>query len=157
MSDCSLGIVSGIVGGMITVVIVFFFTKIYQNIIEPWFENLVYKGVRVDGKWAATTEIKGQQKSQIVVLKQGAHRICGTITYPQDTRGFSHTYEIEGWIFDNVLTLLLEEVGKGRLDRGALVLAFRPGLALPTMEGLVVWFDGTKPFAVEYKLTREVD
>lgn len=155
MQDLRQGLVSGVISGVLTAVVLLLVTQYWIKVVRPWLENLVYKGVRLDGIWKASMEVKGQVKSESIVLKQRAHRITGIITYPEDTKGSSHTYALEGWFYDNTLTAVTEELGRARSDRGAVVMAFRPGLSIGTLEGIGVWFEGTKPVATSYIWTRE--
>lgn len=148
-------ILTSVIAGLVTSVIVLSFSAYWRGVIYPWLENLVYRGVRIEGVWKTEMKVLGETKNEIVVLKQRAHKVLGTITYPEDTQGYSHTYQLQGVFFDNVLTAMTEEIGRGRLDRGTLVLTIQPGLSTPTMKGLGVWFDGTQPIAAEYKWYRE--
>lgn len=152
-----IGIVSGIAASLITAIILIFLSQWWRNTFLPWFENMVSKGVRVDGVWRTYMTIKDTEKSEIAILVQKGHLITGTITYPEDTKGRSHTYEIKGEFFDNVLSALLIEKGKSKLDRGALLLTLKPGTSHPEMNGVGVWFDGEKPYASPYRWIREFD
>lgn len=156
MRDLTMSILSGVIGGIVTSVMVLAVSRYWKRVVEPWLEDLVYKGVHIDGMWKTEWVINDQAKSELVVVEQRAHKISGTLTYPEDTKGQGHAYRFEGWFFDNVLTAITQEVGKARLDRGAIVLTIQPGLAIPVMKGLAIWFDGTRPVAVDYKWVRQV-
>jgi hypothetical protein len=150
MSNTSLAILASVLGGLVTSVVVLVFARIWERVLVPWFESVVYKGAQIDGVWKTEMTIQGQTKHEVVILHQRAHTIWGTMTYADDTQGHSHTYELRGVFFDNVLTALSEELGKARWDRGALVLALQPGHSCSVMKGVGVWFDGLRPAAAEY-------
>lgn len=151
------GTLSGIVGGLVTALILILTGQWWTNIFLPWFENIVRKGVRIDGVWRTYMKIGDVEKTEVVRLIQRGHLITGTITYAEDTKGHSHTYEIKGEFYDNVFSALMVEVGSSRLDRGAMLLTLKPGTSHPEMTGLGIWFDGQKPNVSPYNWVREAD
>lgn len=150
-----LSIVSSVIGGVMTATVLLILGQYWRVIIRPWFEALVYRGAHIEGAWKIETEVKGQAKTKILVLEQHGHNISGTLSYPEDTKGRSHTYRLKGQFFDNVLTATAEEVGKARVDRGTLVLALQPGHSEIVMKGVAVWLLGSTPTAEEYTCLHE--
>lgn len=157
MSDFWIGIVAGVISGLITSAILILVAQWWRNTFVPWFENTVRKGVRIDGVWRTIMKIGDVEKTEVARLVQNGHLITGTITYPEDTKGRSHTYEVRGEFYDNVFSALVVEIGKSRLDRGAILLTLRPGTSHPEMSGIGTWFDGEKPYVSPYKWIREFD
>lgn len=55
-SDSSTGVfgslASGIISGLITALLLFVFAILWRKNIEPWFENLLYQDVCIEGEWA---------------------------------------------------------------------------------------------------------
>ena len=157
MNSFWAGVVAGAVGGLITALILLLTSQWWRNTFLPWFEDVARKGVRIDGVWRTYMQIGEVEMSEVATLTQKGHLITGMITYPKDTKGRSHNYEIRGEFYDNVLTALMVEVGKSRLDRGAIILTLKPGTSHPEMNGLGIWFDGEKPYASPYKWVQELD
>lgn len=157
MSNFWNAAVGGVAGGLITAVILIIASKWWMRIFLPWFEHIIKKGVRIDGMWKTYMDINGIEKTEVARLIQKGYRITGTITYPKDTKGRSHTYEIMGEFYDNVFSALMVEVGKSKLDRGAILLTLKPGTSCPEMNGIGIWFDGEKPYTSQYKWTLERD
>ncbi len=149
-------IVAGVMGGLVTSLVLLLTGQWWQMVLVPWFENTVQKGARIDGVWRTTMTIGSVEKSEVANLKQKGHRITGTVTYAEDTKGRSHTYEVAGDFYDNVFSALLVEVGKARVDRGALLLTLKT-TSQPEMVGLGVWFDAEKPTSSPYRWVRETD
>lgn len=157
MSDFWIGIVAGVVSGLITSIILVLAAQWWRNTFLPWFENTVRKGVRIEGMWRTSMKIGDVGKTEVARLIQKGHIITGTITYPEDTKGRSHTYEVRGEFYDNVFSACVVEIGKARLDRGAILLTLRPGTSHPEMSGIGIWFDGDKPYMSPYRWIREFD
>lgn len=155
MHDFWSAVLSGVMGGLVTALVVLVFGQYWRAALRPGLENFVYRGTSVKGVWRNEVKVLGQTKIQCVVLKQKAHRITGTMTYPEDTQGRSHTYELEGSFVDNILTAQTRELGRARSDRGALLLALQPGLPEIVMVGYGVWMAGDQPITVEYKWIHE--
>lgn len=42
---------SGIISGLITALLLFVFAILWRKNIEPWFENLLYQDVCIEGEW----------------------------------------------------------------------------------------------------------
>ena len=142
-----IGLVSGLLASAIVLVIALY----WQKVIIPWFENRVYKGTRIAGTWQTTMIIDGEEYYEQAIIKQRAHRIWGTISYPKDTAGRSHIYTVQGEFLDRTLTLVMREVGESHQDLGAIVLDFKPGGSEPLMEGLGVWPVEGEIHAVPYR------
>lgn len=150
-----MSIVSGLIGGLLSSIIVLLGALWWRKIFVPWLEDRLYKGIRIDGAWKTVMIIGETESFEQATLKQFAHRIKGTIHYPKDAFGHSHTYSVEGEFRDRTLTLIQHEVGHSHQDLGAIVLDFKPGGSIPIMEGLGVWSEEGKIVAIKYKWTQE--
>lgn len=155
MTEFETALLAGIFSGLLTSIATLLLGTYWKATIRPWVEDLVYKGARIEGTWKCEVSVAGQQKSQHIVIQQQAHKVSGTITYPEDTKGHSHTYIFHGLFFNNVLTALAEEVGKVRVDRGTLVLELQAGLAEIAMTGKGIWLTGKAPVVLEYTWLQE--
>lgn len=151
----TIGVTSGIVSGLLVSVVVLVFRHYWQESIVPWFEDRVYKGTHLAGVWRTTIFDDGREVgTEQATLQQRAHRVHGTINYPEDVEGRSHTYSVDGEFRDRALTLILREVGESHQDLGAIVLDFKPGGTEPTMEGLGVWAVDGDIKAYQYRWVR---
>src|SRR5437016_1183298 len=128
MTAFEIALVAGVVSGLLTWAVTLVMATYWKGTLRPWIEDLVYRGARIEGTWNCEVCVAGTNTHQYVIVQQRAHRIQGTITYPKDTKGRSHAYKFHGSFFNNVLTALAEEIGKARVDRGAVMLVLQPGL-----------------------------
>ncbi len=148
-------VAAGLIAGLFSSIIVLIVAKWWQKIFIPWLENRLYKGTRISGVWKTKMIIGSKESFEQATLTQYGHRIRGTINYPKDTLGRSHTYSVEGEFQDRTLTLIQHEIGHSHQDLGAIVLDFKPGGSFPKMEGLGVWSEEGKIVAAEYSWTCE--
>ena len=154
-ADFQVALFSGIIAGLLSAFIVFMFGNFWIKVIQPWIENFVYKGPRIDGSWKAEVKVGNEERKQLVVIKQQAYKVKGTISYPEDTQKCSHTYKFEGCFENNILTALATEIGRARFDRGSLTLVLQAGYGETVMKGVGVWQEGRDTITIEYRLTFE--
>jgi hypothetical protein len=112
MSDITIGIVSGLV----TSVIIFFAQVIYFKALQPWLEELLYRDLRVEGRWLVEYP-EAKEFTEAVELKRQGHRVNGTIVV---TGGPDHgrVYIVVGTFKNLILTLSFAGQDATRLDRG---------------------------------------
>lgn len=71
----------GIVAGVITSSLLSVIGQIFTKIVIPWFQNLVYKGVDLSGKWITQkTYPDGISYHYSLILDQNAHDLKGSMT-----------------------------------------------------------------------------
>ncbi|ALM66753.1 hypothetical protein ACUVJI_04700 [Vibrio parahaemolyticus] len=114
-------VAAGIVAGLVTGVLIWFFRAIWLSILKPRIEDLLYKGVRIDGLWFS--ELVGAEsthKEEIVVVQRG-NKISGTIkTVEGQDKGSN--YKFTGSFKNLVLTGTYESTSKYMTDRGTFIL-----------------------------------
>src|SRR5437867_3682352 len=72
-------IVVGVLSGVIASGLLFLVVRVFNRIVLPWYQNAVYRGIRVDGEW----DVGAEATSQVAKLNlvQHADRITGTCTF----------------------------------------------------------------------------
>jgi len=117
-------IVIGIISGLVTGCLIWFFQAIWLKILEPKIENYLYSDVRIDGIW--TGELIGAEsvyKEEITVFQKG-HRITGMIKCIEgEDKG--HAYNFEGTFRNLILTGSYFSVLASAVDRGTFTLKLR--------------------------------
>lgn len=101
----------GVVGGIVTTVIIWCFSVGWKKILEPWFEARVYKGIDVSGSWRlanpalATGEFQFSDH-ETLEISQSAHRLRGSLTLlPIRAQSAPRTQEITGEIRDRLVCI----------------------------------------------------
>jgi hypothetical protein len=130
------GLVPGVVSGIVTSLILFLFLKYWAKVFIPWFEDRVYRGVRIDRRWKIYTDNQTESSAE-VTLKQSAHRISGVIAW-NDKDGITD-YLITGEFKDLILTATYQQRNTNSLDRGTITLyCLKNGAQLT---GCYAWYD----------------
>ncbi len=74
-------IVWGIIAGVLASIFIFTFGTLFQKVFIPWYQNLIFKGVDLAGKWGAQKTFSGGiTYTYSMVLHQNAHSLNGTMT-----------------------------------------------------------------------------
>ncbi|WP_413114103.1 hypothetical protein [Thaumasiovibrio sp. DFM-14] len=114
-------IIAGIVAGLVTGILIWLFRVVWLAILKPRTEDLLYKGVRIDGLWfSELVDTSSVHKEEISVVQRG-NCISGTIkTLEGQDRGSS--YKFTGSFKNLILTGTYESTSKYMTDRGTFTL-----------------------------------
>jgi hypothetical protein len=100
----SESIIIGVVTGIITTSILFILKIIFEKIILPWYHQILYEGIIVDGKWSTA------DGTILLKLSQKAHKITGNLINQESN------YTISGTIWEGYLRLNSESTDKTKLS-----------------------------------------
>jgi hypothetical protein len=80
--NVSESIIIGIVSGLITSSLIYLLIQVFNKIVRPWYQDIIYSGVRIDGQWyTQKTFLNGEIiQDELLELKQHAYKIIGTYT-----------------------------------------------------------------------------
>jgi hypothetical protein len=108
---------TGILSGLIASIILLLCTRVWTKLGRPYIEELLYRDVRIDGRWKGTYYAPNAVE-EVVSIRQTAHRVWGTISVVTGP-DVGLTYDFDGTFKNLILTG--EYSGKSRLslDRGA--------------------------------------
>jgi hypothetical protein len=71
----------GVAAGILTSVLLLLCARLIQQVLLPWYGDLVYKGVDLRGKWIAQrNSSSGVTYHFTLLLKQTAHNVKGSMT-----------------------------------------------------------------------------
>ncbi|MBI5186886.1 MAG: hypothetical protein HZA01_14335 [Nitrospinae bacterium] len=131
-------LVIGVISGIITAAVIHLLLVLFDKVLLPWYRQLVYRGVDVQGKWEESLDFgNGNTQITTIELLQKAHAITGSATIVKSTNGEITKTEImslKGAIKDRlfngtiipvdkkrvgVITALLEIIGDGSKMRGS--------------------------------------
>lgn len=122
MSDIVFSLVTGLVSGLIATFFAVGFARFWKTVVEPWFENMVYKDARVEGRWLARGTFDflnlGQVEEEFsVTLRRIGHHVCGTaVCVSGPDKGL--TYHLDGTFRNLLLTCTYTSQNSAALDRG---------------------------------------
>jgi hypothetical protein len=116
--NTSESIILGIVSGLITSVLVYLIVLVFNKIVQPWFQDIIYSGVRIDGQWYTQKTFRNGDtiQDELLELNQHAHKISGTRTltkrYKANDSIEIKTFKIEGKIRDRYVLLSFDNIDK---------------------------------------------
>ena len=114
-------LISGLVSGIIVVLLVLAFRAFWYNIIVPWFEERVYKDAKIEGKWFSLYPTTEEHRQETITLTRHGHAVTGTMVCTSgDDEG--EQYQISGSFRNLILPLVYETQSKSKTDRGTITL-----------------------------------
>jgi hypothetical protein len=114
-------IISGLVSGLIVTLFVVSFRAFWVSVIIPWFENRVYKDIKIEGKWFVIYPSTVNMRQEIVVLKRHGHTVTGEMTCIKGGDE-GEQYNLFGSFRNMLLPMTYESNDKAKSDRGTVTL-----------------------------------
>ena len=123
----------GVISGVLTTVFLYIFFLFFRKIFEPWFEERLYKGVKISGGWVANVTTKtspGWSLTIFINLEQKANKITGSFqakTVRSSGEEYINFYKIKGDVRDNFLLLNYAALPSDRTGIGSFLLRVAHG------------------------------
>ncbi len=140
MNNIILTIFIGVLSGILTSILIWIAIKTVRNILIPWYQQTIYRGINISGIWTAKHEfVGGVVSTQILEISQKGHSIKGTLISNNKSKSREEEtayYFISGEIFDNFVDIEYNIRDKKYIGRGSLLLKVKNGG--DTLEGGVV-------------------
>ena len=111
MEQFGVGVISGIIAGLFTSIILFMVAYIWRDRIIPWVEDRTYQGIRVDGNWSILDSDNEEEslyaQRETLELEQRASRLSGRlILVPKEQANMRvRTLKVEGVIRDRFVII----------------------------------------------------
>jgi hypothetical protein len=122
-------IILGVVSGIVTSFILALVLRIYTKILKPWFEELLYKGVDIDGKWATTHVTPSTTYHLTLHVDQKANKLSGTY-YEKCVHGSEETsaeHSITGTLVNNYIIINFSPISRKIIAPGTMLLKIMDG------------------------------
>lgn len=113
----------GVFSGILTTVIIFIITIMFQRIFIPWYQGIIYRGVILQGKWIAVNG-KDEKDTFTLFLEQVSHKLTGSLTIVQERKAsgvLSSTYNVNGETFDGFVVLTLRSIDSRQTGLASIV------------------------------------
>ena len=120
LADLSVGVIGGLVATFLALAI----TKLWKSIIEPWYEERVYKDAHIEGRWYSVESYSGpvnESEEFVWEIQRIGHKVLGSAVCIQG-RESGKSFQIEGLFRNLILTAAYSSTDTSALDRGALTL-----------------------------------
>lgn len=138
-------LVIGIVSGVVTAGLLWLTTVFWRNVLEPWFEARVYRGLDVAGIWELENTAnefgkKPFDDDEAIEMRQSAHRLSGRLTFhaagePSKTR----SHQVSGMIRDRLVCFTSQS--SDRQSVGYTSVLAEVATDGKTMRGHVIYYD----------------
>jgi hypothetical protein len=138
MSTLAFSLLAGVVSGVIASLIVFAFRVHWVRVLQPWYENRLYKGAKIEGLWSTTINFPDKVTNRHRIdLERTGYSVHGSVIC---VSGYSEgeTYELSGTFKDLILTGSYQMRGRG-LERGTFTLMMIGGGQ--KLSGFLAYYD----------------
>ena len=129
-------LIGGVLSALIATFLVFTGSKYWSKVIVPWYEDRVYKDIRIEGEWTTSGEEEDETFNEVAKVSQKANRVWGDIIY-KTTSGVTE-YEFEGEFKNLILTARYWVKRENNLDRGTFTLMLRNNGRI--LKGFYAWY-----------------
>ena len=120
----------------LTSFLLFIGLKYWNAVVVPWYENRIYKDIKIEGEWKTIGIEHGENFEENARVKQNAHRVWGDITYKSSSEFIE--YQFEGEFRNLILTGRYWVKGENNLDRGTFTLMTKNNGR--TLKGYYAWY-----------------
>jgi hypothetical protein len=114
-------LIAGFVSGLVVTLFVVVFRSFWRSVIVPWFEDRVYKDVKIEGTWYTVNPTIVGERPETVTLKRHGHSVSGSLIC-NSGEDEGRIYNLHGTFRNMILTLFYESVDQECLDRGTIAL-----------------------------------
>ncbi len=119
-------ILLGVVAGVITSILLYWFSLILIRIIIPWYQRTTYKGIDVSGEWVG--KVTGTENvfwNVTLNITQNAHALVGTMTtvkYIKSIEDRITSMNVSGEVWEGFVSLKCRTVSSKNLSFGSMLL-----------------------------------
>lgn len=145
----STSLLIGIFSSLLATFVFIIGAQIFRKIIIPWFSDVIYKGLRVDGDWKLEDGDNGREDVYISLsLNQKADQVTGLLIY--DISGEKSSFNFNGSIQNMLLSGTAVPVSKKVIDGASILLHIdQAGYSLKMTGGYCFYEQAGKIAAVE--------
>lgn len=131
MTENVITIFIGVFTGILTAILIWTFVKLVKNVFIPWYQQTIYRGIDISGRWTSKHEYLGNViVDQTIQLEQKGHKIKGTLISKNKipSKGEDITsFKIVGEIFDNYVDIEYKIEDTKYIGRGSFLLKVKDG------------------------------
>ncbi|MGP5179150.1 hypothetical protein, partial [Psychrobacter aquimaris] len=107
--------------GLVVSFLVLVIGRFWRGVVEPWFEERVYKDLHLEGKWFSLYLESEDYRQEIINLKRHGHAVTGTMIC-KNSADEGEEYSLSGSFRNLILPMTYESVYKSKSDRGTITL-----------------------------------
>ena len=122
LSDVSMSLLTGLVSSLMSLLVVLFITQFWKKILEPWYEEKLYKGPEISGAWQTNIKYSDGDENEIsYYLKRRGVSVSG---HAHCIQGISKgmRWKLSGTFENLILSLSYVSLDKTKLDKGSVTV-----------------------------------
>jgi len=142
MPTATSTIILGVVSGILTSAFLFILVQLFQRIVLPWYQALVYRGIDVSGRWISESAISAEVTQTVSAdVRQNAHKLRGTVSVSKIRSSGTElvSLQVVGEIRDRLISLKVYSNDRKRFALSSLLLEVYG--AGNVMRGVDSWYD----------------
>jgi hypothetical protein len=122
VDSISTSIIVGVISGILTSALIFLAVSIFNSILIPWYQAIIYRGVNISGEWIKE-QTNSIQKANFI-FEQKAHKIKGLATFFVEDAPAEEirTFVVDGEISERFVILILKHKDRQRLGVSTFLL-----------------------------------
>jgi hypothetical protein len=116
--DITSTIFLSVVGGVLTSSVLFVCVRAFNQIVVPWYQDLVYRGINISGRWFCCERRMFQEITFDLTQRASSIRGVATFVYKGETdHEFEdlRTFNVTGFVQDRFVHLVLKHKDTSRL------------------------------------------
>ncbi len=152
-----------IIASAVVSILTWLLLNLLNRVFIPWYSSVIYKGVKIDGKWITTVPFKkGTNHKEVIFhetfdIKQKGNDISGTCSIKNQFEIDSSisTYDIKGTLINGYVTLTC--IINSQSETGMMNLLLKICEGGTALTGSVIWIDRNGEDILtftEYRLVR---
>ena len=135
-------IIIGILTGILTTALLYLISKIFMDLVMPWYRSVKYTGIDVSSVWETKQDFESSLEYSLLNLSQRADKLNGLWTISITKNGSDEneikTFTVEGEIEDRFALLTSKNTDKRQIGIGTMLIeAVGNGFELLGCENLV--------------------
>jgi hypothetical protein len=112
--------------GIVTATLLYLLSLIIKNIIIPWYQRIIYKGIDVSGNWKGDYHLSDATCfTSNLTIKQNAHNLSGNYSVTRIVNGNQEkvtNMRISGEVWEGFVSLKCRTISSKNLSFGSMLL-----------------------------------
>jgi hypothetical protein len=124
MTTTTIGTIGiSVFSGILTSFLLALIVIIFKQSLIPWYQELIYNGIKLNGKWDGGTNTTNAKIEASIELNQHASNIEGvflveTIYHDKQVKPYKNQYKISGTIVNNIVKIHYKTASSLRTGTG---------------------------------------
>jgi hypothetical protein len=126
LDSLTSNIIIGILTGILTTAILYLISRMFIDLVMPWYRSIRYTGIDVSGVWETKQNFENSLEYSLLNLTQKADKLKGLWTISITQNGSDEneikTFAVEGTIEDRFALLTSKNTDKRQLGIGTMLI-----------------------------------